>query len=199
MHFTKTLHNTINGYYFGLFRMRAFQGLGVGSLSRRKTCPCSIYPLEPYFYIVKLGYAGVYLFFLFLLQNIDCGYSLEPHRRVGSNVYPQSMFNVFEEKKRKYEKNLLKIFNFYNLIIKICILHGHVFVMSCFFTTGPGRIALSHSSFNLDEVLDEFQFYSDGKLLHPRRIMRKRIFEYAFLIVHSHFLNLKFQVSSLLV
>ena len=27
---------------------------------------------------------GVYLFFLFLLQNIDCGYSLEG----GSNVYP---------------------------------------------------------------------------------------------------------------
>ena len=29
---------------------------------------------------------------LFLLQNIDCGYSLEPPRRGGSNVYPQSMF-----------------------------------------------------------------------------------------------------------
>ena len=25
-------------------------------------------------------------------QNIDCGYSLEPPRRVGSNEYPQSMF-----------------------------------------------------------------------------------------------------------
>ena len=25
-------------------------------------------------------------------QNIDCGYSLEPHRRDGSNEYPQSMF-----------------------------------------------------------------------------------------------------------
>ena len=57
-----------------------------------KTCPCNVYPLEPYFYIVKLGFAGVYLFFLFLLQNIDCGYSLEPPRRGGSNVYPQSMF-----------------------------------------------------------------------------------------------------------
>ena len=33
-------------------------------------------PRKPHFYIVKLGYAGVYLFFLFLLQNIDCGYSL---------------------------------------------------------------------------------------------------------------------------
>ena len=29
------------------------------------------------FYIVKLGFTGVY-FFLILLQNIDCGYSLEP-------------------------------------------------------------------------------------------------------------------------
>ena len=25
-------------------------------------------------------------------QNKDCGYSLEPPRRGGSNVYPQSMF-----------------------------------------------------------------------------------------------------------
>ena len=58
----------------------------------RKTCPCKVYPLEPHFYIAKRGYAGVYLFFLFLLQNIDCGYSLEPPRRGGSNVYPQSMF-----------------------------------------------------------------------------------------------------------
>ena len=57
-----------------------------------KTCPCNVYPPEPHFYIEKLGYVGVYLFFLFLLQNIDCGYSLEPPRRGGSNVYPQSMF-----------------------------------------------------------------------------------------------------------
>ena len=27
-------------------------------------------------------------------QNIDCGYSLEPPRRGGSNGYPQSMFLV---------------------------------------------------------------------------------------------------------
>ena len=35
-------------------------------------------PLTPHFYIVKLGFTGVYMFFLFLLFNIDCGYSLEP-------------------------------------------------------------------------------------------------------------------------
>ena len=32
------------------------------------------------------------LLFLFLLQNIDCGYWLELPRRGSSNVYPQSMF-----------------------------------------------------------------------------------------------------------
>ena len=56
------------------------------------TCPCNVYPLIPHFYIVKLVYTGVYLFFVFLLQNIDCGYSLEPPRRGGSNVNPHSMF-----------------------------------------------------------------------------------------------------------
>ena len=30
--------------------------------------------------------------FLIAAQNIDCGYSLEPPRRGGSNEYPQSMF-----------------------------------------------------------------------------------------------------------
>ena len=49
-------------------------------------------PLNPTFFIAKLGFAGVNLFFLFLLQNIDCGYSLEPPRRGGYNVYSQSMF-----------------------------------------------------------------------------------------------------------
>ena len=30
--------------------------------------------LNPTFIIAKLGYTGVYLIFLFLLQNIDCEY-----------------------------------------------------------------------------------------------------------------------------
>ena len=30
--------------------------------------------------------------FLIFAQNIDCGYTLEPPRRGGSNEYPQSMF-----------------------------------------------------------------------------------------------------------
>ena len=91
----------------------------------RKTCPCNVYPLKPHFYIVKLGYAGVYLFFLFLLQNIDCGYSLEPPRRGGSNVYPQS---VLSKNKKNVKKNSNEIVDFHNQKI-FCIVHGRVFVM----------------------------------------------------------------------
>ena len=48
--------------------------------------------LKPHVYIVKLGFTWVYIIFLISAQSIDCGYSLEPPRRGGSNEYPQSMF-----------------------------------------------------------------------------------------------------------
>ena len=35
-------------------------------------------------------------------QNIDCGYSLEPPRRGGSNEYPQSMFLSRDKKNNVY-------------------------------------------------------------------------------------------------
>ena len=57
-----------------------------------KTCLYNVDPLKPHFYIVKLGFTGVYIIFHISAQNIDCGYSLEPPRRGGSNEYPQSMF-----------------------------------------------------------------------------------------------------------
>ena len=34
-----------------------------------KTCLCNIYRLDPQIYIAKLWYAGIFLFFLFLLQK----------------------------------------------------------------------------------------------------------------------------------
>ena len=57
-----------------------------------KTCLYNFDPLKPHFYIVKLGFTGVYIISLFLLKNIDCEYSLEPPHRGGSNEYPQTMF-----------------------------------------------------------------------------------------------------------
>ena len=64
----------------------------VWSLFITKTRLYNFDPLKPHFYIVKLGFTGVYIIFLISAQNIDCGYSFEPPRRGGSNEYPQSMF-----------------------------------------------------------------------------------------------------------
>ena len=36
------------------------------------------------------------------VQNINCGYSLEPPRRGGSNEYPQSMFSSRNKKNNVY-------------------------------------------------------------------------------------------------
>ena len=42
---------------------------------------------------IHLGFAGVYLIFLFLIQNIHCGYSLEPPRCGGLYVYARFFLN----------------------------------------------------------------------------------------------------------
>ena len=42
----------------------------------------------------------ILIFFQISAQNTDCGYSIEPPRRGGSNEYPQSMF-LSRNKKNK--------------------------------------------------------------------------------------------------
>ena len=58
----------------------------------QKTCLYNFDPIKPHFYIVKLGFTGVYIIFHISAQKTDCGFSLEPPRRGGSNEYPQSIF-----------------------------------------------------------------------------------------------------------
>ena len=83
-------------------------------------------PHRPHFCIVKLGFRRVYIIFLVLLKNIDCGYSLEPPRRGGSNGYPQSMFWA---RIWKISDFLSEIFPF--LVVEFSIsLNRRVFVMS---------------------------------------------------------------------
>ena len=54
----------------------------VGSMLHiTKTSLYNVDPLKPQFYIVRLRITGVYIIFLFLLKNIDCGYLLEPPRQ----------------------------------------------------------------------------------------------------------------------
>ena len=77
----------------------------------RKTRLYNFDPFKPHFYIVKLGFTGVYVFFLISAQNIDYEYSLEPPRRGGSNEYSQSMF--WAEIRKISEFFYLKIFIFW--------------------------------------------------------------------------------------
>ena len=59
----------------------------------RKHAYIILTPLKPHFYIVKLGFTGVYIIFLISGQK----------RRGGSNEYPQSMFwaEIWKKKKKK--------------------------------------------------------------------------------------------------
>ena len=64
-----------------------------------KTCPCN----KQIFLALKIEHFQLKIFDIFLIfaQNIDCGYTLEPPRRGGSNEYPQSMF-WSKNKKNRY-------------------------------------------------------------------------------------------------
>ena len=59
-------------------------------------------PIQIYwkFHYQKLSFQiKILIFFLFLLKNIVCEYSIEPPGRGGSKEYPQSMF--FSRNKKK--------------------------------------------------------------------------------------------------
>ena len=100
------------------------KGSIASSCSSRKHAYIILIPLNPTF-IVKLGLQGYTLFNLFLLKNIDCGYSLEPPRRDGSNEYPQSMFLSRKKKNKSFLSE-----NFLFLESKFSIyLNRYVFVM----------------------------------------------------------------------
>ena len=61
--------------------------------------------------MVKLGFTWLYIIFLISAENIDCGYSLEPPRRVGSNEYHKL---CFEQKYEKYQNFYLIFFSIFD-------------------------------------------------------------------------------------
>ena len=88
----------------------------------------SLPPHTPLLYSKTGVYRG-YLFFLFFVPKIDCGYSLEPPQRGSSNVYPQS---IFEQTYQRGGLTLYEIYigfcprtNFYNIMHIACLVHDH--------------------------------------------------------------------------
>ena len=102
---------------------RAFSG---NSRAITKTRLYNFYPLIPHLYVEKLGFTGVYIIFLIFAKIIDCGYSLEPPRRGGSNEYLQSMFwaDIW-----KISEVLSEHFQFLAVNFSIYILSRRVLVM----------------------------------------------------------------------
>ena len=66
--------------------------------------------LKPHFYIVKLGFAGVYIIFLIFALKHKFWVLLEPPRRGSSNEYPQS---VLSRNMKKISEFLFKNFQFF--------------------------------------------------------------------------------------
>ena len=86
-------------------------------------------PLKPQFYIVKMGFAGVYQF---LLQNIDCGYSLEPPR-LAEAVLTCTNNICIQQKQEKYQTFSVENFLFSEslYIAWTSFRNGRLFVCVC--------------------------------------------------------------------
>ena len=97
-----------------------------GKYSITKTRLYNFDPLKPHYYIVKLGFTGVYIIFLISAQTHRLWYSLEPPRRGGSNEYPQSMFLSRNMKNIRFF--LSENFQFLEVTLSI-YLNRRVFVM----------------------------------------------------------------------
>ena len=92
-----------------------------------KTRLYNVDPLQPHFYIAKVGFTGVYINFLISAQKHRLWVLVRTARRGGSNEYPQSMFWI-----EIWKKKILEFFskNFHFLAVKFSIyLNRLVFVM----------------------------------------------------------------------
>ena len=74
-----------------VLKMKKIQLLFFGNIHSENMFAKCI-PTIPHFYLLNMGLTRIYLFLLFLIQNIDCGYSLERPPRSGSNINPQFTF-----------------------------------------------------------------------------------------------------------
>ena len=130
-------------------------------------------------------YSGtcIHYFPYFCSKNIDCGYSLEPLRRGGTNEYPQPMFWV--EIWKKYQNILSEKFHHF-LVVKVSVyLNRHVFEypLSKFWSRTMKNIKIFYLKKNhflvvkVSVYLNRHVFVmTNYPNLHLGRSMRKRVF-----------------------
>ena len=92
-----------------------------------KTCSYNFAPLKNHFYIIKLGFAGVYIIFLISAQSIDCGYALElPHLIEAVLKIP----TIYALSRNMKNIRISLSGNFHVLVVKCSVyLNRHVFTM----------------------------------------------------------------------
>ena len=93
-------------------------------------------PYTPLLYRKNGVCRGILIFLNFAPKHrlwvlASCGYLLELPRRGSSNSNVFSQSNVLINKKNIKKKNSIENFHFYRSR-KICILHGHIFIMFLF-------------------------------------------------------------------
>ena len=72
----------------------------ISKVNITKTCPFNIQRCFRQVKLENFQWKNVDIFLPFAQTDIDCGYTLEPSRRGGSNEYPQSMFWSNNKKNR---------------------------------------------------------------------------------------------------
>ena len=72
--------------------------------------------------IVKLGFTGTYLFFLLLLQNIDCGYFLERPQGGGQFLRVLTINVLSKNKKKTYITNLIFTVDFFSVYCSMAVM-----------------------------------------------------------------------------
>ena len=68
------------------------------------------------------------IFYIFA-QNIDCGYTLEPPHRGGSNEYPHSMLWSKTKENMCTHAYMYPSFAIYDMGLRGYTFHGHVFLV----------------------------------------------------------------------
>ena len=103
-------------------------------------------PLKPHFYIVKLGFTGVYIIFVISAQNIDCEYSLN---RLDEAVLTSTNNLCLEQKYEKYQNFYMK--NCHALVVKFSVyLNRRVFVILLIFISTSGTFTCHDLSVSVE-------------------------------------------------
>ena len=140
--------------------LKRFTNVTKTTLASKTITKTSLYSFYPHLYSKTGNLQGYTLCFLILLKNVDCGYSLEPPRRV-SNEHPQLMFWA-----EMWKISVFLSENFRFLEVKFSIyLNMRVFVITVVVIILIFSIVFTFSRRQIDDTFFLFSGYDVSYLL----------------------------------